>query len=72
MVAWLLSLLAVAMALYAAGLALDAPRAAALPDGPYGFGTMPAFAGQSALMMLIGGLALVTARRGRLAARAAR
>jgi hypothetical protein len=70
--AWLLSrlmlALTVAVALYAVALAADAPQAASLTNGPLAFRTTAVLAGQVVVMGLISGVALVTARRGRLAA----
>ncbi len=70
--AWLLArlmaALTVAVLLYAVALAVQAPRVAALSNGPLAFGTTAVLAVQAVVMALISGLALVTAWRGRVAA----
>ena len=70
--AWLLArlmaALAIAAGVYCTGLALEAPRVAALSNGPLAFGTTPLLAGMTAVMVLLSAVALSSARRGRLAA----
>jgi hypothetical protein len=70
--AWLLArlmaALAIAAGVYCIGLALEAPRVAALSNGPLAFGTTPLLAGMTGAMVLLSAVALSSAKRGRLAA----
>ena len=70
--AWLLarlmSALAIATGIYCIGLALEAPRVAALSNGPLAFGTTPVLAGMTVAMVLLSAVALSSTQRGRLTA----
>ena len=69
--AWLLARLltavTAAVVLYTIALAIEAPGAAALSNGPLQFGTTLVLAGLAVAMALISAVALFSARRGRLA-----
>ena len=70
--AWVLSRLmaavTIAALLYAVALPAYAPHVAALSNGPLAFRTAAVLAGQVVVMALVSSIALLTARRGRLAA----